>query len=99
MTQRDRDRLVVLKKAQKKLITQAQAAKEIGADDAAGAAVAAAARQRGRCGSGPRSARPAVEPPDQPRSARSDHRDSFARGVSRLSVRPWRASTCGASTG
>jgi predicted ArsR family transcriptional regulator len=30
MTQRDRDRLVVLKKAQKKLIRQAQAAKELG---------------------------------------------------------------------
>jgi transposase len=29
MTQRDRDRLVVLKKAQKKLITQSQAAKEL----------------------------------------------------------------------
>jgi hypothetical protein len=30
MTQRDRDRLVVLKKAQKKLIQQAQAARELG---------------------------------------------------------------------
>ena len=30
MTQRDRDRLVVLKKAQKKLVTQSQAAKELG---------------------------------------------------------------------
>src|ERR1700694_2472000 len=29
MTQRDRDRLVVLKKAQKKLITQSEAAKEL----------------------------------------------------------------------
>ena len=29
MTQRDRDRLVVLKKAQKKLITQEQAAGEV----------------------------------------------------------------------
>jgi hypothetical protein len=29
MTERDRDRLVVLKKAQKKLITQSQAAKEL----------------------------------------------------------------------
>ena len=29
MTQRDRDRLVVLKKAQKKLIKQSQAAKEL----------------------------------------------------------------------
>ena len=29
MTQRDRDRLVVLKKAQKKLITQKQAASEL----------------------------------------------------------------------
>jgi hypothetical protein len=29
MTQRDRDRLVVLKKAQKKLITQVQAAAEL----------------------------------------------------------------------
>jgi DNA-binding transcriptional regulator LsrR (DeoR family) len=30
MTQRDRDRLVVLKKAQKKLITQKQAAAKLG---------------------------------------------------------------------
>jgi DNA-binding Lrp family transcriptional regulator len=30
MTQRDRDRLVVLKKAHKKLITQRQAAEELG---------------------------------------------------------------------
>lgn len=30
MTQKDRDRLVVLKKAQKKLITQRQAAEELG---------------------------------------------------------------------
>jgi predicted ArsR family transcriptional regulator len=30
MTQRDRDRLVVLKKAQKKLIGQGQAARELG---------------------------------------------------------------------
>ena len=30
MTQRDRDRLVVLKKAKKKLITQKQAAEELG---------------------------------------------------------------------
>jgi DNA-binding Lrp family transcriptional regulator len=30
MTQRDRDRLVVLKKARKKLIKQSQAAKELG---------------------------------------------------------------------
>jgi len=30
MTQRDRDRLVALKKAKKKLITQRQAAEEIG---------------------------------------------------------------------
>jgi hypothetical protein len=30
MTQKDRDRLVVLRKAQKKLITQRQAAEELG---------------------------------------------------------------------
>jgi transposase len=33
MTQRDRDRLVVLKKAQKKLITQSQAARELGVSE------------------------------------------------------------------
>ena len=33
MTQKDRDRLVVLKKAQKKLITQRQAAEELGVSE------------------------------------------------------------------
>ena len=41
MTQADRDRLVALKKAKKKLITQKQAAEEIGVTRAAGAATAA----------------------------------------------------------
>ena len=40
MTQRDRDRLVVLKKAQKKLITQRQAAEELDSQRAPGSATA-----------------------------------------------------------
>ena len=71
MTQRDRDRLVVLKKAQKKLITQEQAAGGTGRHAAAGAAAAGAAAARTGDKSGhSRAARPAVEPEDQRRRPR-----------------------------
>ena len=40
MTQADRDRLVALKKAKKKLITQREAAEELGVEHSAGAAAA-----------------------------------------------------------
>ena len=83
MTQRDRDRLVVLKKAQKKLITQEQAAEEFGMTATAGAAVAASAEKegdkavihglRGRPSNRKRTRRP-----------REDRADSFAGGLSRF---------------
>ena len=53
MTQAERDRLVALKKAKKKLITQKQAAEEIGITERAGAATPAKAASERRPGGNP----------------------------------------------
>lgn len=93
MNQRDRDRLVVLKKAQKKLITQRQAAEELGLTERQIRRLLGKLKEsgdkavihglRGR----------AIEPPCRRTNARRSHTDPFPKRCTKASVRRWRAST------
>src|SRR5579884_4474312 len=78
MSQRDRDRLVVLKKAQKKLITQKQAAAELQLTERQATALVGEAEgsRRSRCDAWP--ARPAF----QPASEREDPPEGGADSLS-----------------
>ncbi len=84
MTQRDRDRLVALKKARKGLITQRQAAEETRPERAACSPAVEATEGQGRRGAGACSARAAV----QPQAGREDQAegagDTGPRCLSRL---------------
>ena len=65
MTQADRDRLVTLKKAKKKLITQREAAEELGLSIRQVKRLLYGVEEARRQGRGPRAAREAVEPADR----------------------------------
>ena len=67
MTQAERDRLVALKKAKKKLITQKQAAEELGITERHVRRLLRATEAAWRQGCRPRAAGTPVEPQDQRR--------------------------------
>jgi len=62
MTQRDRDRLVALKKAKRKLITQREAAEEIGQTERHVRRLLGETPEEGRSSSAARAARTGFEP-------------------------------------
>jgi hypothetical protein len=62
MTQRDRDRLIALKKAKNGLITQRQAAEEIGPKRTACPTAAGKAEERGRSGNRARTPGTSIQP-------------------------------------
>ena len=70
MTQADRDRLVTLKKAKKKLITQREAAEELGLSIRQVKRLLQALKKRRRQGRDPRTAREAVQPADRESESR-----------------------------
>ena len=70
MTQADRDRLVTLKKAKKSLITQREAAEELGLSVRQVKRLLYGVEEAGRQGGGPRAARKALESARSPRESK-----------------------------
>ena len=99
MTQADRDRLVTLKKAKKKLITQREAAEELGLSTRHVRRLLYAMKKRGGQGRGARVARHTVEPQDRSESGAGGGEDSVGRRCIKGSGRRWRRSTWLRSTG
>jgi hypothetical protein len=92
MTQAERDRLVALKKAKKKLITQKQAAEELGITERHVRRLLRAEAAR-RQGGGARTAGAAVEPQDQRGHRKGGGGHPVAAGVPRDLGRRWPRNT------
>jgi Homeodomain-like domain len=84
MTKQERDRLVALKKAKKKLITQKQAASEIGVSERQVRRMLRNLKERGDRAVVPCYARQEVESKTCRRSEAKGNRDSEPRGVPRV---------------
>jgi hypothetical protein len=92
MTQAERDRLVTLRKIEKKLITQAEAAAELQLSVRHVKRMLQAMRERGDQGGGAWAAWTRVEPQERREGSGESGEDPIEGGVSRDSVRRWRVS-------
>ena len=99
MTQRDRDRLVVLKKAQEKLIKQREAAEELGITPRQVKRLLKQLREQGDRAVVHGSARTAIANESCRNSARRSGADPVAGQIIGDLGRRWPASTCSRSMG